>query len=94
MKLYDVTNAIVDDNEVVLALFDNRYNSVMIIKPVIDKKTEEPRLKTSDPDGTERLYWLEKFGMITSEEFQVEVSKLTSSTERKNLYEMLKKEFE
>lgn len=95
MKIYDVTNAIVvEEKEVILALFDNRYNSVMIIKPVIDEKTKEPRLKISDPDGVERLYWLEKFGMITEEEFQADVQRLAPLPERKKLYEMLKKELE
>lgn len=94
MKIYDVTSAVVDEKEAVLALFDNRYNSVMIIKPVIDKKTKEPKLETSDPDGAERLYWLEKFDMITEEEFQADVQRLAPLTERKKLYEMLRKEFE
>ncbi len=94
MKIYDVTNAIVDEEQTVLALFDGRYNSIMIIKPVVIKRTGEPRLKTSDPDGAERLYWLEKFGLITEEEFQAEVQKLAPLTGRKKLYEMLKKEFE
>jgi len=92
MKEFDVTSAIVDDDEVVLALFDNRYNSVMIIKPIINDETKQPELSIQEPDGADRLYWLEKFGMITGEEFQAEAEKVTGETEKLKLFERLKKE--
>lgn len=93
MKIFDVYSAAVDEEQATLALFDNRYNSIMIIKPIIKEKTGEAKLEVLEPDGAERLYWLEKFGMITDEEFQAEVLLLTSQTERKKLFEILKKEF-
>lgn len=89
MQIYDITSAAVDDEQVVLALFDNRHNSVMIIRA-----TEDGKLETTEPDGAERLYWLEKFGMVTEEEFQAEVAKVKSRTGREKLYELLKGEFE
>ena len=93
MKIYDVTNVAVDEEQVTLALFDNRYNSVMIIKPIMGRKPKKPKLKILEPDGAERLYWLEKFGMITDEEFQAEAQQLAPQTERRKLHELLKKEF-
>jgi len=91
MKQFDVYSAIVDDDEVILALFDPRYNTVMIVKPEITKDGE-PKLKVLEPDGTERLFWLEKFGMITEEEFEAEAGKVEGETEKIKLFEKLKKD--
>jgi hypothetical protein len=100
IKIYDVTSAAVEestDNEmVVLALFDNRYDAITIIKPVLVRDKEgvitDVKLEQFDPDGAERLYWMEKFGMMTEADFQSEVQQ--TETDRKKLYELLRKEFE
>ena len=91
--IYDVTSAVVNMEEAILALFDNRYASIMIVRPAKDKEGNL-ELGVTEPDGAERLYWLEKFGIITEEDFQVEVEKLAPITERRKLYDMLKKELE
>jgi len=91
--IYDVTSAVVNREEAILALFDNRYASIMIVRPAKDKEGNL-ELEVTEPDGAERLYWLEKFGIITEEDFQVEVEKLAPITERRKLYDMLKKELE
>lgn len=101
IHILDVTSAAIEedsDNEkVVLALFDNRYSAVTIIRPVAVKDKDgvitRVKLQVLDPDGAERLYWMEKFGMMTEEDFQAEVAQLAPETERKKLYELLKKEF-
>jgi len=89
MEIYDVTSAVIKRDEAILALFDNRYNSVMIVRPACDEEGKTPYLIILEPDGGERLYWLEKFGMITEEEFQEEAKKLSSQNERQKLYELL-----
>ena len=102
IKILDVTSAAVeedkDNQQVVLALFDNRYNSVTIIRPVPIKDKEGVitgvKLETFDPDGAERIYWMDKFGMMTEEDFEAEVAKLEPQEARKKVYEMLRKEFE
>ena len=91
--IYDVTGAIVSREEAVLALFDSRNNTVMIVRPFINDE-DKPSLTIEDPDGAERLYYLEKFGMITEEEFEEEVKKLTPQLDRRKLYKLLSKEFE
>jgi len=93
MEILDVTSAVVNMEEAILALFDNRYNSIMIIKPIIDEQGN-PHLEVIEPDGVERLYWMEKFGMITEAEFQDEVGRLASKNERQKLYKLLKKELD
>ncbi len=100
--IWDVCGAILLEDGAILGLFDPRYNAVKIVKPYVveirDEKENvighEARLSASDPDGAERLYWLEKFGMITEEEFQEESAKITDKSGKKKLYELLKKEFE
>ena len=94
MKIYDITTAAVDSEQITLALFDNRYNSIMVIKPIINEDSGKPELDVLEPDGAERLYWLEKFGMITEEEFQAEVKQLAPQANRLKLYQLLKKEYE
>lgn len=90
--IYDVTGAIVAREEAILALFDNRNNTVMIVRPFINEDGKAA-LTIEDPDGAERLYYLEKFGMITEVEFQEEVEKLTPQTNRRKLLKLLEKEF-
>ena len=89
MKTYDVTSAVIDTGQVTLCLFDNRESSVIVIRAM-----DGSELITSEPDGSERLFWLEKFGMITEEDFYVETQKLSSKASRENLYKLLRKEFE
>lgn len=87
--IYDVTSAVYREDEVVLALFDNRYNSIVIIRPEL-QTDGSLKLTVSEPDGTERLYWLEKFGMITDEEFQAEVAQHKTRADKEALYDNLR----
>jgi hypothetical protein len=92
-QIYDVTGAVVNRDEAIIGLFDLRYNTVMIVRPIYNKEDNRAELSIEEPDGAERLYWLEKFGMITEEEFRGEAKKLSSAKERRRLYELLGKEF-
>lgn len=108
-KIYDVTSAAIEKNEeghqVVLALFDNRYGSCMIIRPQAfldtgppcplcgESKVNSLKLQHFDPDGAERLFWMDKFGMITDEDYQAELAALETDPKKK-LYNMLKAEVE
>jgi hypothetical protein len=92
-QIYDVTGAVINRDEAIIGLFDLRYNTVMIVRPVYNKEDKKAELSIEEPDGAERLYWLEKFGMITEEEFQEEAQKLTSVVKRRRLYELLGEEF-
>lgn len=103
MDIYDVTSAayLEDENTIAMALFDNRYNSILLVRPAIKETVNEetgevlrtPCLTVTDPDGAERLYWHEKFGMIDAEEFQREAAALEPVSARQRLYELLGKEF-
>jgi len=101
IKIYDVTTAAIEESKdseiVVLALFDNRYNSITIIRPVAVKDKEgiitRVKLECFDPDGADHLYWLDKFGIITEEDYQAEIDNLSLASKNK-LYTMLKKEVE
>lgn len=92
MKLIDVTNVIVSGDKVVCALFDGRYDAIAIITI----KTEDdgvPHLVSTDPQGAEKLFWLDRFGLLTVGELAAEAEKLERN-ERLQLYEKLKLEFE
>lgn len=93
--VYDVTKAVVEEDEVVLALIDTRdnSNSVMIIRPYI-ASDGSARWTAEEPDGTDRLYWLEKFGIITSAEFQAESATYADVTEKRALYQRLQEELD
>ena len=92
-KIFDVTNAIVREDEVVMALMDSRYNSIMVVKPTINEEGQ-PVFAIFEPDGAEWLYWQEKFGMISEEDFENSVAKLKPKNERKKLFDKLKGEFD
>jgi len=99
--IYDITAAVVEEDGVIMALFDNRYNAIKVIRAlVVELKNDagevvghKPRLEAFDPDGAERVYWLEKFGMITEEELAEEAAKL-KGVEKEKLYNRLEKELD
>ena len=94
MKIYDVTGVIVSDDELVTALFDGREGeeSIMLIKPV--QKDGKIILETSQPDGIERYYWLNKFGLLPDAELNSMYKQQSAERERREIYDKLKKEFE
>ena len=93
MKVFDVTNVIITEDKLVAALYDGRYDSIMVIMP---KKDGEGNLflEESEPDGFDRYYWLEKFGLLPEEELNEIMSNLQTSKDRKDAYEKLKLEFD
>ena len=93
MKIYDITNAIVTDNELVVALFDGREEgAIMIIKPVLQGGV--PKLKASEPDGLERYQWLEEFGLLPEKKLTKLYKKVKTEEERRAIYNTLNMEFD
>jgi len=92
MKIYDVTNVIIEDDKLVAAILDGRENSLMIIKPTQDG--DRLILETSEPDGYERYYWLDKLGLLPEEELTTFYKEVKTEKERKAIYETLKGEFD
>lgn len=93
MDIYDVTNVIVDDDKVICALFDGRYDAIAIIKISKPDDSSKCHLNVTDPDGAERLYWLDRLGLLPEDELINEAEKLKKEQKR-TLYEKLKLEFE
>ena len=93
MAQYDVFVAVVSDDETILGLFDPRegYGSVTIIYP-FQRPDGTLCLKERSPDTAEWVYWHEKFGIISTEDFNTKVAKMTKRMERESLYGLLKTE--
>jgi hypothetical protein len=89
--IYNTTNVIISENELICVLFDGRYDSIAIITPV--NIGGQLKLQMSEPDGAERAYWLDRFGLLPEDELQAEFEK-TKPNQRKQLFDQLKKEFE
>lgn len=91
--IYDVTAAVVDDTETVLALFDPRegYGSITIIRPA-QRPDGSLYLVEHSPDTAEWVYWHEKFGIISIEDFNTRVAKMSRRLDREKLYYLLKTE--
>ena len=93
MKIYDITNAIVTDDELVIALFNGREEgAIMVIKPIL--KDGVLKLKASEPDGLERYQWLEKFGLLPEAGLTELYKKVKTEEERRTIYDKLKMEFD
>lgn len=94
MKILDVTGVIVQDDQLVAALYDGREGeeAIAIVKPV--EKNGKFLLEVTDPDGLERYQWLKHFGLMSEEQLNEEYKKVQVEDERKKIYEELKKEFD
>lgn len=91
-KIYDVTNVILTADRLVCAIFDGRYSSISIIRIDGPDRQGEYHLDMAEPSSRgERLYWLDKFGLLTEEDMQAEINDLNKQ-EKRGLYEKLKKE--
>ena len=90
-EIYDVTNFILTGDMLICAMFDGRYNSIAIIQVAGPDKWGKYKLDMTEPDKGERLYWLDKFGLLTEEDMQAEINELDKQ-EKRGLYEKLKKE--
>ncbi|MBA7472487.1 hypothetical protein ES707_07814 [subsurface metagenome] len=64
-----------------------KVDAIMLIS------AENDRIQTSDPDGIERDYWLNKIGVLSDDDFQASAKKLQNKKKRQALYELLDKEF-
>lgn len=93
MQILDVTNIIIDDDKLVCALFDGRYDAIAIIKISEPDDNGKYHLNVTDPDGAERLYWLDRLGLLSEDELMAEAEKLKREQKR-TLYEKLKLDFE
>jgi len=93
--VFIVTRAIVTQDRVICALVHDNYKSIMIITPQVIEGETPPRAVLSwvEPDGLERLEWLERMGVITEAEFVRDARKLQGA-QKLALYESLKREME
>jgi hypothetical protein len=87
-EIYDVTGVIISEDKLICALFDGRegYDAIMIVK--ISEKPDKQgkyRLDCFDPDGEERVYWLDKFGLLDDAAMDAEVAKLATDAKHKLL---------
>jgi hypothetical protein len=87
-EIYDVTGMIISEDKLICAFFDGRegLNAIMIVK--ISEKPDKQgvyHLDCRNPDGEERVYWLDKFGLLSSEEMDAEVAKLADDPKRRLL---------
>ena len=96
--IIDVYAAIVREDEAVLALFDPRYDSIAIVRPIVFQDTNGKfigvKLRLESPVDIEKLYWHEKFGIITDEAFNAEVLRLESKLEKERAYELLSRDLD
>ena len=95
--IYDVTGVIISEDKLICALFDGRegLDAIMIVT-ISEKPDKEGKyhLVASNPDGEERVYWLDKFGLLDDEAMDAEVAKLNTDAKHKllnKLTEALKK---
>lgn len=79
--IYDVTGVIISEDKLICALFDGRegLDAIMIVK-ISDKPDKQGvyHLESSDLDGEERVYWLDKFGLLSEEAMDAEIAKLST----------------
>jgi len=95
MEIYDVTNAIIDEDKVICALFDGRYDSLVLIEVKPKGNSGLWQLKLREPDDEERLYWVDKFGLLSEEEIQAEYERLLlSPSMARAIYERMKAYYE
>lgn len=84
--IYDVTGVIISEDQLVCCLFDGRedLNAITIVK-ISDKPDKEGKfhLDCMNPDGADRVYWLDKFGLLDDEAMTKEVAKLADDPKRK-----------
>lgn len=93
MQVIDAVGVILSEDKLVCALFDGRYDAIGIVKIAGPDKEGKHYLDYTSPDGEERLYWLDKFGLLTEDELIDEAEKL-KETQKRGLYEKLKLDFE
>jgi len=91
LQIFDVTNVVISEDKLIACLFDGRYGSIAIVEIVGPDKKGLYHLQMREPDGDERLYWLDKFGLMTEEDMDAEVEKL-SKDEKRRLFNKLQKE--
>ena len=89
--IFDTTNVILSEDKLVCVLFDGRYDSIAIITPI--NTNGQLKLQMSEPDGAERAYWLDRFGLLPEDELQAEFEKAKPS-QREQLFDQMKEEFE
>lgn len=87
-NIYDVTGVIISEDKLICCLFDGRedLNAIMIVK-ISDKPDKQGvfHLDCMNPDGEERVYWLDKFGLLDDETMDAEVAKLNTDAKHKLL---------
>jgi len=85
-NIYDVTGVIISEDKLVCCLFDGRYDAIMIVQ-ISEKPDKQGKfhLECSSPDGEERVYWLDKFGLLDDEAMDAEIAKLATDHKHKLL---------
>jgi len=84
-EIFDVTNVILSEDKLVACLFDGRYGSIAIVSIVGPDKKGAYHLDMTEPMDAMRLYWLDKFGLMTEEDMDVELEKINKGEKRKLL---------
>lgn len=87
-EIHDVTGVIISDDKLICALFDGRegLDAIMIVK-ISDNPDKQGKyhLDCTEPDGEERVYWLDKFGLLDDASMTAEVAKLATDHKHKLL---------